>query len=144
MRILTPEESEHLSQCSTGLNQIAQGIHDIEYVFELLKESPHPDLFWQALYTMVVQSHPTREEAVQAIEETGLKPTFTPCVLLVKDNTPEKNVGKICSLPEYEHRKALILLMKVFQIADKRRRETECKEGCSHWWHQDLRSLESG
>ncbi|MEV5491040.1 DUF5958 family protein [Streptomyces bobili] len=34
-----------------------------------------------------------------------------------------------------ERRKALRLLIAVLAIADERRRERYCCDGCGHWWH---------
>lgn len=126
-----------VSEYESVLNRVAQGFDSIEFGLEFMSNANDEQMFWQTLSMMVKQAHPTRDEALQAIRDSGLRSTFTPCVLLVKGDFPEKNLGKICSLPEYEHEKAFRLLIEVFRIADKRRREEQCADGCSHWWHQD-------
>lgn len=49
---------------------------------------------WAALHRIVSQAHPTRRDIESAIDEAGLKPTSTPCVLLLKsqDNSQVSKV----------------------------------------------------
>ena len=81
-----------------------------------------------------MQSHPTVDEITDGIIKSNLKPTYTPCVLLVKKPLKEA-MAQIHNLPENELLKSFILLLSIFSIADKRRKETECSGGCNHQWH---------
>src|SRR5690606_34604235 len=78
-----------------------------------------------------LQSHPKEDEINAAIERSGLKSGYTPCVLLRKE--PFKvAVNKITALPTSEHIKSFLLLISLLGIADARRRKTECLNGCTH------------
>jgi len=33
---------------------------------------------------------------------------------------------------------AFMLIIECFVVADKRKKTTDCANGCEHWWHQDL------
>ncbi|MEV8037656.1 DUF5958 family protein [Streptomyces sp. NPDC086182] len=63
-------------------------------------------------------------------------PTHTPAVLITRGRIDDQ-LGKIASLaPRDERRKAFRLLVAVLAIADGRRRERNCSNGCGHWWHR--------
>jgi hypothetical protein len=81
------------------------------------------------------QSLPQSSDIDAAIALAGLRPTFTPCVMLKKATEPRSALWPITRLPEDEHLKVFKLLLALFTIADKRRRETWCKDGCQHEWH---------
>jgi hypothetical protein len=89
----------------------------------------------QDLAYITHQSHPKLEEVPLAIVRSGLKPTFTPCVMLQNADRPTSALSRIASLPEPEHAKSFRLLLALFSIADARRRDTQCKDGCTHEWH---------
>jgi hypothetical protein len=92
----------------------------------------------RVLADLLYQAHPSSEEVTSAIEAAGLKPSFTPCVLLAaakSDSQRYRRARQISELPDDEQHKGFLLLMKVFEIADRRRRESQCKGHCQHWWH---------
>ncbi len=67
-------------------------------------------------------------------ERTSFLARGTPCALLAKK--PFNDAMKIIrSLPENEWEKSFILCIVILSIADKRRRETDCLNGCKHEWH---------
>jgi hypothetical protein len=119
------------------INQIAQGVVSwdagVEW-FETCAEAER-NLILRELGFIVSQAHPLVAEVQPAIEESGLRSTFTPCVLALKSNPPERAIHKIISLPEPERLKSFKLLLALFSIADRRRRSTVCKGGCTHEWH---------
>ncbi|MEU5090580.1 DUF5958 family protein [Streptomyces sp. NPDC021356] len=85
---------------------------------------------------------PPRQAAISPIRETqhvstpGLRPTHTPAVLITRGRINEQ-LGKIANLaPLDERRKVSRLLIEGLEIADARRRERYCAEGCRHWWHR--------
>ncbi|WP_337965718.1 DUF5958 family protein [uncultured Flavobacterium sp.] len=73
----------------------------------------------------------------KAISSTPLKQTFTPIVLLTKFPT-KIAFQKLRELPENEYEKIIISLLWIFKITDTERRETECKNGCGHDWHENI------
>ncbi|MGW0613913.1 DUF5958 family protein [Streptomyces sp. NPDC002788] len=83
-----------------------------------------------------VQARAVAEDAPESIRRAGLRPTHTPAVLISRGRIDEQ-WGKIAALaPLDERRKAFRLLSAVLTIADARRRERFCSDGCSHWWHR--------
>ncbi|MFJ4689615.1 DUF5958 family protein [Streptomyces sp. NPDC088789] len=83
-----------------------------------------------------VQARAVAEDAQEAIRRAGLRLTHTPAVLISRGRIDEQ-LGKIAGLaPLDERRKAFRLLIAVLTIADARRREGFCSDGCSHWWHR--------
>ena len=118
------------------LNQIAQGVRSVGDAEELLHDTHSADILWNSLSFMVCQAHPTREDVEVAISESGLKATYTPCVLLLKDQR-QFQIQKIIQLPEDEWTKSLRLLIGVFRVRDARRREA-CGTDCHHGWHADF------
>jgi len=71
----------------------------------------------------------------KAINTIPLKPTYTPIVIL-KNYSTRIAFNKLLTLPKIENKKTITALLWVFKITDTERRNTECKNGCSHFWHQ--------
>ena len=70
----------------------------------------------------------------KAIVSIPIKQSFTPIIILNKFST--KNAfKKLSELSESEYEKIIISLLWIFKITDTERRETECKNGCAHYWH---------
>ena len=69
-----------------------------------------------------------------AIISIPIKQTFTPIVILNEFST-KIAFKKLSELPESEYEKIIISLLWIFKITDTERRETECKNGCGHYWH---------
>ncbi len=123
------------------INQMAQGIveidegeqwfsaHDLESKRGMLRE----------VNVMILQAHPTPDDAISAIAASGLNDTLTPCVLLLKPGI-KVQLAKLANLPEPELANVLKLLVGLLGVADKRRRETKPVDTVNHWWHRDLRN----
>jgi hypothetical protein len=119
------------------LNRVAQGrlpFADAVRWFESLPESEHPG-WLKTIALMCHQSHPLHEEIDRAITLAQLKPTFTPCVMIRTGEMPEHVLNRVADLPADERQKAFRLMFALYCIADTRRRQTQCKNGCSHEWH---------
>lgn len=101
--------------------------------FENLEEAEQV-LLLHDLAICYAQSHPTDEIVELGLQKSKLKPTFTPCVIILKFRMREALV-KIMELPKSERIKSFCLLLSVFSIADKVRRDQYCKDGCEHEWH---------
>jgi hypothetical protein len=129
--------SQALSPDAKMLNRVAQGrLPFTEAVrwFDLLPETEQPG-WLKTIALMAHQTHPRREEIDPAIALADLKPTFTPCVMLRTPEQPERALDRIAVLPADERQKAFRLMFALYCIADTRRRQTQCKNGCSHEWH---------
>jgi hypothetical protein len=119
------------------LNRIAQGVITEDAGgswFEALQPFEQKQAL-TVLAKICQQAHPIKEEVSLAIERARLKPTFTPCVLLSRAEVPEHSFKRIIGLPHAERLKSFRLLLSLFALADTRRREVHCKNGCTHEWH---------
>ena len=87
------------------------------------------------LITFIQQSHPDKESIDLGLELAPIKKTMTPVVILKTLDHLNVALNKIVDLPDSEIQKSFITLISVFKVADKRRREIWCKNGCSHEWH---------
>lgn len=125
------------------LNQIAQQVRTVEAGTDWLLRmaDDEQESVLGVLATMIHQAHPRLEEVPIAIARSGLKPSYTPCVVLSRATTHRQVVVRayqVADLIPAERAKAFRLLMALFQLADERRRATQCLGQCAHWWHQDL------
>ena len=129
--------SPALSHETRMLNRVAQGrlpFADAVRWFKSLPETEQPG-WLEIIAFMCHQSHPQHEEIDPAIELAELKPTLTPCVMVRSAARPEHALERIAELPVDERQKAFRLMFALYCIADTRRRQTQCKNGCSHEWH---------
>ncbi len=120
------------------VNKYGQGLVVIEQlteIFGLLDWTQKKSFLTDILY-LIMQSKPKEEDIEPAIKESGLKPTFTPCVLLRK-GVANHHLIKIVKLPEVELDKAIVLLLHLFKVAYKRRFIIE-KDNPDKWWYWDL------
>ena len=126
------------------INKFGQNLVNIENIilpfidFSLSKKRE----YMEDIVSLILQSKPENEDANIAIVESGLKPSFTPCVLLVKNGVKEFGLLKIVQLPESELIKSLILVLTLFKIAYKRRFALE-RNDPGKWWYWDLSDKEN-
>lgn len=80
------------------------------------------------------QAHPTDDLIIKAIQSAKIKETMTP-VVLFKTKSFNIAINRIVDLPDSEMIKSIIILLSIFKTADTYRRETDCKNGCIHEWH---------
>ncbi|SHG62173.1 hypothetical protein SAMN05443549_105143 [Flavobacterium fluvii] len=69
-----------------------------------------------------------------AIKTIPLKSTFTPIVILKSFDT-KIAFNKLEKIIENEREKTIIALLWILKQTDTERRNTECKNGCGHDWH---------
>jgi hypothetical protein len=69
-----------------------------------------------------------------AIKTIPLKSTFTPIVILKSFET-KIAFDKLEKIIENEREKTIIALLWILKQTDTERRNTECKNGCEHEWH---------
>ena len=120
------------------INKYGQGIIGIDpfkVLFSNFNTRNKRD-FLEGIISLIVQSKPMNDDIDAAIKESGLKPTFTPCILLGK-GIANHNLSKLANLPESELEKTLILLMNLFKIGYTRRFMEE-KNNPDKWWYWDL------
>jgi hypothetical protein len=123
------------------LNQLAQGIVEIEKGlswFRGLEAQARRDALHTISY-FITNATPQNDDASRAIDRSGLKRTFTPCVLLGAGEDISQQLSKILNLPDAELDKAFRLTIALLGVADDRRRKTKPLDLTNHWWHRDLR-----
>lgn len=125
-----------MNEIELQLNRIAQGTISIENGASWFEYSNQDDRrkIMQCLDLFIQQSHPTNKEIEAGISLSGLKETFAPCVI-VRNRPFYEARQKILQLQNIDKERAFQLFVSIFKVADTRRRETECKNGCSHEWH---------
>ncbi|MFJ6943094.1 DUF5958 family protein [Streptomyces wuyuanensis] len=128
------------------LNELAQDLRPLDEGIAWFASLPE-DEQTRTLHLLAgfcFQAHPTAEEAVESIRRSGLRPTHTPAVMLVRGRI-EHQVGAIAGLtPRHERMKAFRLLIALLAIADGRRRERCRVVGCGHDWHRLAADREAG
>ena len=120
------------------LNQLAQGILEIgqgEQCLRSLREADQRLVMFE-LNFMIANASPRPGDALSAVALSGLKPTYTPCVLIQKGALPEQ-LAKIVNLPANELLKSFRFLLALLGVSDRRRR-IEKPLDTKHWWHRDL------
>jgi hypothetical protein len=120
------------------VNKFGQGLVAVEQLteeFKLLEMSKKKEFLNEFLY-LIMQSKPKKEDIEPTILASGLKSTFTPCVL-IKKGVANHDLEKLVNLPENELMKAFVLLLSLFKIAYKRRFAVE-KNNPDKWWYWDL------
>ena len=130
-----------LTKTEEIINKIAQDKIDFHLgVHVLLEDNYNFKELSCTLHNYIINSIPNKtdynSEAYQrAVNSIPLKPTYTPIVIL-KNFSTKIAFNKLASLPENENRKVITSLLWIFKITDTERRNTECKNGCSHFWHE--------
>ena len=125
-----------MNQRELQINKIAQGViklRDGINWFDACDLKTKREIL-QSLNSFLGQAHPSCKEVADGIKLSGLKSSYTPCVLMAKKPFNEA-MSIIRGLPENESKKSFILWLSILSIADKRRRETDCSNGCTHEWH---------
>ncbi|MER7908531.1 DUF5958 family protein [Streptomyces sp. NPDC096068] len=120
------------------LNELAQGLRPMPEGIEWFDGLTPEEQTWTLRFLAhhCIQARALAEDGPDSISRAGLRPTHTPAVLIARGRI-DQQLGKIAGLvPLDERRKAFRLLIAVLAIADARRRERYCSDGCGHWWHQ--------
>jgi len=88
------------------------------------------------ILNLIIQSKVKDSDIEEAIRDSKLKPTYTPCAMLKKGVSPHLLEKLIC-LEKQELSKVFLLLLSLFKIAYLRRYLIE-KNLPSKWWYWDL------
>lgn len=132
LRVALPEGAERVHERQVVLNELAQGIRPMAEGaswFAALAEDEQR-LVLTELVQFCVQARAVETDAEEAIARSGIRPTYTPAVMLTRWRL------NMSQLPPYDRARAFPLLVALFAIADTRRRDRYCVGGCSHAWHQ--------
>lgn len=131
-----------MNQPEELINKIAQDKIDFNIGLNLLLKDEQYSFenIFNTLRNYIINSISDKEnynsEAYQkAISTIPLKPTYTPIVIL-KTYPTKIALSKLPLLPKSENIKTITALLWIFKITDTERRNTECKNGCGHFWHQ--------
>ncbi|MCX4851848.1 DUF5958 family protein [Streptomyces sp. NBC_00893] len=120
------------------LNELAQGIRlmseGIAWFDALDPEEQSNALLF--LRHRCVQARAVAEDGAEGIRRAGLRPTYTPAVLITRGRINDQLVRIASLTPRDGRQKAFRLLVAVLAIADGRRREHYCSDGCGHWWRR--------
>ena len=120
------------------INQWVQGLVETSVLLEWYQASPERDPFLRRhMAELCRQARATNEEAVQAVQLSGIKPGRTACVLLAKGAKPEI-FHKMVQLRREDGLDVFLLLLHLLRVSDTRRRGSEDPSWCHHWWHRDL------
>ena len=125
-----------MNETELKINKLAQGLITLDEGLSWYDESDAEsrNKIMRALDLCIFQSHPTNEDIEKGIKNSGLKESYSPCVLVRKKPFNEVR-QKVLNMSEPDQRRSFILFLSIFSVADKRRRETQCKGGCAHEWH---------
>lgn len=123
------------------MNKIAQDKIDFEIGCQSILNDQNIDFqtILAQLRNYIFNSIPNKtnynsETYQNAINTIPLKQTFTPIVIL-KTFPTKIAFNKLEELPVSEQHKAIISLLWIYKETDSQRRNTECKNGCEHKWH---------
>lgn len=123
------------------INRIAQQKVDFKVGCDFVLNAPEFDftIAFTSLENFIRNAIPDKVNYrsgtyAKAIETIPLKNTFTPVVIL-KSFTTKIALRKLEALPANEHPKVIISLLWIFRELDTERRNTDCKNGCGHEWH---------
>ncbi|MDH6193106.1 hypothetical protein M2168_006224 [Streptomyces sp. CZ24] len=127
------------------LNMLAQGLRPIEQGVEWFEDLPAENQFevLRDLCGHCMQARATEGDGPESVRRAGLRPTYTPAVLITRGQL-NVQLAKIINLPQDERVKAFRLLVALLGVADERRRERFCADRCGHAWHQLAKSPDSG
>lgn len=142
MRILAVKNLSLMNKAEIIINKIAQDKIDFNIGIQYLLEDPEYNFneLFSSLRFFIFNAIPNKadynSDAYQdALNTIPLKSTSTPIVILKRFQT-KIAFDKLSELTPNEHKNVLISLICIFKIIDNKRRNTDCKNGCSHYWHQ--------
>jgi hypothetical protein len=128
------------------LNQLALGIEPMEEGFAWFQQLSAEDKrgVLRRLVYFIAQSGAVGSDAMPAIELSKLKPTLTPCRILVAASASDalgsgairSAASKLAALPDSEVEKSFSLLLALLGISGTRQRNLRHDE--TKWWHSDL------
>ncbi|WP_185230341.1 DUF5958 family protein [Teredinibacter franksiae] len=125
-----------MNEREISINKIAQGLIPLEQGMEWFQSSDEETRteIMKTLDLCIYQSHPSKEDIEKGIVASGLKNTYSPCVLIrVKPFNEVRR--KVLRMSGIDQIRSFKLFVNVFSVADERRRKEQCESGCTHDWH---------
>ncbi|MFC0779629.1 DUF5958 family protein [Flavobacterium sp. HJSW_4] len=119
----------------TKYGQSVVDIEDLILIFNTFSHEEKKKYLYDLLF-FILQAKAQDEDIEPAIENSKLRRTYTPCVIIQK-GVGTHNLKRLLNLPENELNKSLILLLSLLKIAYMKRFETE-KKDLYKWWYWDL------
>ncbi|HRQ70516.1 MAG TPA: DUF5958 family protein [bacterium] len=123
------------------INQYSQGIVEKSRLldwYKSLKLEDQQSIIPQ-IWSLALQAKAREEDVAPAVEKAQLKLSNNPVVMLKSAKEPFSNRGyNLAKLKDKVLVQAFMLIIECFVVADKRKKTTDCANGCEHWWHQDL------
>ncbi|GAA2828310.1 hypothetical protein GCM10010441_60920 [Kitasatospora paracochleata] len=118
------------------LNRLAQELHPLDDGITWFTDlaAPERTAVLTVLAELCLHARATTEDAPEATARSGIRPTHTPAVLLARGHLAPQ-LHRIATLPGNEQLKSFRLLIALFTVADRRRRERSCTPTCHHPWH---------
>lgn len=128
------------------INQLAQGAIDMRIGIDWFLKMPRPmkvDVLNRIAF-YVLQSRPVAGDVKDAISLSGLKQSFTPCVVLnaavssnpIGSTGLKVGISRMINLPPEEQEKSFRLLISLLNVSGRRQRNQFYD--AQKWWHQDL------
>jgi len=126
-----------------AVNQFGQDVRSNESLLQHFSQMSEPTKreYLNDLANLVWQSKPLEADIEQAITDSMLKPTYTPCVVL-RTHGLKIGLNQIVNLPVNELEKVYRLMLSLFKEAYRRRFELE-KGNPNKWWYWDLSADEA-
>jgi hypothetical protein len=120
------------------INQYGQDIISINFLLNRFKllNIEEKKIYLRDILNLIIQSKVINDDIQEAIKNSNLKSTYTPCVML-KRGVASHHLEKIICLPDKEADKILSLFLSLFRIAYMRRFKIE-KNNSTKWWYWDL------
>lgn len=128
------------------INQLGQNLlskSDGESWFKTLSID-YQKVVQQRIVYFTLQMGGTQKDIEEAIDLSGLKRTFTPCQLLLNCAMKTKGtknfssiLNKIIHLPLNERLKSFNLLLSLFRVVYRKKRNTGL-DPQKYWWYRDL------
>lgn len=129
------------------LNKLAQGLEETNRALEFFSRAECGEQIeiLNRLAFFIIQAGANTDHIEIAITHSGLKGTYTPCSILKKVVTNQVTgskgikvaLSKIIALPENERNKSFKLMISLFSIVDKYKRDKGLRPDV-FWWHRDL------
>lgn len=126
------------------LNKYGQGLISPLILIDEFNEKDLPskrNYLEDIIYYFILQSKAVESDISTAIEMSGLKHTYTPCIMIRK-GLDSHNLELIAKLPNNEISKVFILFISIFKVAYQRKFLTE-KNNPNKWWYWDLSNEEN-
>ncbi|MGX5854433.1 DUF5958 family protein [Dyadobacter jiangsuensis] len=125
------------------INQFGQDVFNSDRLLERFSKFDEPQKrdHLNGLWLLLSQSKPLDSDISHAMADARLKPTYTPCVVLLKHGI-KLGFRKLMDLPANELDKVYRLCLFLFRIAYQRRFQQE-RNGTTKWWYSDLSTEEN-